>query len=259
MYSFKDKVLMVAGGGRGIGGQVARDFVAAGGKVAIGDINSSLGRQLAFELGPDGSMFFPLDVTVEESCKDFVAETQKAFGRLDCLVNSAISINAGTLLDMSVADWKKTIDIGLTGSFVMARSFVAALLETERPGAIVNMSSVAAFNPYSGTGSYSTVKASILHLSDLMAIEWSRYGIRVNAIAPGTVETPLTAYLQDPEIRRVRSETIPLGRVGQPADVSGAVLYLLSDAAAWVTASTLVIDGGVNASLMNHIPGRSWN
>ena len=91
-----------------------------------------------------------------------------------------------------------------------------------------------------------------------MAVEWAPHGIRVNAVAPGTVETPLTAYLKDPEVRRQRSEGIPLARVGQPGDVSPAILYFLSDDADWVTASVLAVDGGVNKSLMNHIPGRAW-
>jgi NAD(P)-dependent dehydrogenase (short-subunit alcohol dehydrogenase family) len=259
IMSFDGKTLIVTGGARGIGAEVARQFVRAGGRVGIGDLNIELGRALARELGDDKALFIPVDVTREGDCQAFVEQVIARFGPLDALVNSAIAINAGSLLEVSVDDWKKTLDIGLTGTFTMARTFVRAMKPTLRPGAIVNLSSVAAFNPYSGTGSYSTTKASVIHLSELMAIEWAPLGIRVNAVAPGTVETPLTAYLRDPAVRQARIDTIPLKRVGQPEDVAGAVLYLLSDAASWVTASTLVIDGGVNASLMNHIPGRAWN
>lgn len=249
---------MIAGGARGIGGQVARDVVAAGGRVAIGDVNVELGTELAAELGADSALFQSLDVTEEASCGAFVAATAARFGIPSGLVNSAISINGGALLDLPLDAWRKTIDVGLNGAFLMGRSFARCLGEAGTGGAVVNLSSVAAFNPYGGSGAYSTVKAAIVHLSGLMALEWAPLGIRVNAVAPGTVETPLTAYLNDPEVRRVRSETIPLGRVGQPEDVSALILYLLGDAASWVTASTMVVDGGVNQSLMNHIPGRSW-
>ena len=259
MQRFKGKVAIVAGGARGLGERVAEEFVKEGGRVIIGDINLELGKDLADRLGPAKALFVKLDVTDPLQCRNAVEEAKRAFGSLDYLVNSAISINGAALLDLSLDKWQKTIDVGLTGTFLMAQAFARHLVETGIPGAMVNLSSVAAFNPYGGAGAYSTVKAAIVHASELMAIEWAPYRIRVNVIAPGTVETPLTAYLKDPEIRRQRSETIPLGRVGQPEDVSHAILFLLSDAASWITAATLAVDGGVNMSLMNHIPGRSWS
>ncbi len=259
MGRFVGKVAIVAGGARGLGRRVSEDFVQEGGKVVIGDVNEPLGRELAARLGAENALFVELDVQDGAACARIVEQTVTTFGAADCLVNSAISINAGSLLDLPLDRWRRTVDVGLTGTFLMAQAFARHRVATGRPGAIVNLSSVAAWNPYGGAGAYSTVKAAIVHVSELMAIEWAPYGIRVNAVAPGTVETPLTAYLQDPEIRRLRAESIPLGRIGQPEDVSSGILYLLSDQASWVTATTLTIDGGANRSLMNHIPGRNWN
>lgn len=191
-------------------------------------------------------------------CANVVDVAWKEFGSLDYLVNSAIAINGGELIDLPLDKWRATIDIGLTGTFLMGQSFARRMVSARRKGAVVNLSSVSAFHPYGGSGAYSTVKAAIIHLTELMAVEWAPHGIRVNAVAPGTVETPLTAYLKDPEVRRQRSEGIPLARVGRPGDVSPAILYFLSDDADWVTASVLAVDGGVNKSLINHIPGRTW-
>lgn len=259
MKRFEDKVAIVAGGARGLGGRVAEDFVAEGGRVVIGDVNAELGKELAARLGREKALFVDLDVTNPSQCERIVEAAVQSFGSPGYLVNSAISINGASLLELSLDKWQQTINVGLTGTFLMAQAFARHRVKEGKPGAIVNLSSVAAFNPYPGAGAYSTVKAAIIHVSELMAIEWAPHGIRVNAIAPGTVETPLTAYLKDPEIRRQRSETIPLGKVGQPDDVSRGILYFLSDDASWVTAATLAIDGGVNMSLMNHIPGRTWS
>lgn len=123
----------------------------------------------------------------------------------------------------------------------------------------MNLSSIGGRFPYSGAGAYSTVKGGSILLSQQMALEWAADGIRVNAVAPGHVETPLTAYLQDPDVKRARSEATPLGRIGRSEDIAAGILYLLSDEASYVTASVLDIDGGVGASIMNHLKGRRWD
>jgi NAD(P)-dependent dehydrogenase (short-subunit alcohol dehydrogenase family) len=140
----------------------------------------------------------------------------------------------------------------------MTQAFGRWVLDHGGLGSVVNLSSMAGYQPYGGAGAYSTVKAAVLMLTDHFAIEWARKGIRVNAVAPGHIETPLTAYLKDPEVRRGRSDVTPLGRVGQVEDVVGGILYLLSDEAQYVTATNLVIDGGVTKSIFNHFPGRTW-
>jgi NAD(P)-dependent dehydrogenase (short-subunit alcohol dehydrogenase family) len=258
MSSFSGKTAIVTGGASGIGERIAEDFVAQGGNMVIGDVNGNLGEKLVSRLGAKAK-FIQLDVSRSADCKRAVEVAASAFGGLDFLVNGAIAMRAKPLIELSEDDWRKTLDVGLTGTFLMSQVFTTHLLLEKRPGAIVNISSIGAQHPYGGAGSYSAVKAGITLLTEQMALEWAQYGIRVNAVAPGTIETPLTVYLKEPEVRESRTAAVPLGRIGQPADISSGVLYLLSDASSWVTATTLTIDGGVTRSLMNYLKGRKWS
>ncbi len=259
MSTLSGKTAIVTGGASGIGERVAEDIVAQGGNVVIGDVNGDLGKKLSCRLGATKAKFIELDVSRSTDCKQAVEAARSAFGGLDFLVNCAIAMNAKPLIELSEAGWRKTLDVGLTGTFLMCQAFAAHLVRDKRPGAIVNISSIGGQHPYGGAGPYSTVKAGIVLLTEQMALEWAQYGIRVNAVAPGTIETPLTAYLKDADIRESRREAVPLGRIGQPADISNGILYLLSDDASWVTATTLTIDGGVSRSLFNHMKGRKWS
>ena len=254
---FNEKVLIVTGGARGIGEATARAFLKRGGRVLIADINDELGQTLVSDLGR-AAAFHHTDVRDPEACRATVERAASAFGRVDCLLNSAIKMAPGPLADLKLDDWQTVIDIGLTGTFLMTQAFGRWVLDHGGLGSVVNLSSMAGYQPYGGAGAYSTVKAAVLMLTDHFAIEWARKGIRVNAVAPGHIETPLTAYLKDPEVRRGRSDVTPLGRVGQVEDVVGGILYLLSDVAQYVTATNLVIDGGVTKSIFNHFPGRTW-
>jgi len=259
MNRFAGKTAVIAGGARGIGEKVAEDIVAQGGNVVIGDMNRDLGEELSSRLGPANAKFVELDVSRSSDCEVALDLAQSAFGGVDLLVNCAIAMNAGPLIELSEDAWRKTLDVGLTGTFLMSRAFAARLIREKKPGAIVNISSIGGQHPYGGAGSYSAVKAGITLLTEQMALEWAQYSIRVNALAPGTIETPLTTYLKDPEVRESRRGAVPLGRIGLPADISNGVLYLLSDDASWVTATTLTIDGGVSRSLFNHMKGRKWS
>jgi NAD(P)-dependent dehydrogenase (short-subunit alcohol dehydrogenase family) len=258
MAQFGGQVLIVTGGARGIGEAVARAFVQRGGRVLIADVDAALGEALAADIGRT-AVFHRMDVRDPASCQAVVERAVAAFGQVDCLVNSAIKMAPGPLADLALEDWRSVIDVGLTGTFLMTQAFGRWMMANNRPGAVVNLSSMAGYQPYGAAGAYSTVKAAVLMLTDHFAIEWAGKGIRVNAVAPGHIETPLTAYLKDPEIRRGRSELTPLGRVGQVEDVVGGILYLLSDEARYVTATNLVIDGGVTKSIFNHFPGRRWD
>jgi 3-oxoacyl-[acyl-carrier protein] reductase len=259
MNSFAGKTALIAGGARGIGEKVAEDIVARGGNVVIGDMNTDLGEALSARLGATKAKFIELDVSRSSACRQGVDAARSTFGGLNFLVNCAITMNAKPLIELSETAWRKTLDVGLTGTFLMSQAFAACLVREKSPGAIVNISSIGGQHPYGGAGPYSAIKAGITLLTEQMALEWAHHGIRANAVAPGTIETPLTTYLNDSDIRESRREAVPLGRLGQPADISNGILYLLSDAASWVTATTLTIDGGVSRSLFNHMKGRSWS
>lgn len=258
MSDFAGRALIVTGGARGIGAETARRFARCGGQVLVCDILEAEGTALCAEIG-EAAAFMRIDVTDPEQCQSAADEALSRFGRVDCLVNAAVRILPGRLEALSPNDWKAALDVGLTGSFLMAQAVGRVLIAAGHGGAIVNLSSVGGRQPYGMTGAYSTVKAAVIMLSRHLAIEWAEHGIRVNCVCPGHTETPLTAYMRDPEVKRARAAVTPLGRVGQPEDVAEGILYLLSDAASYVTAATLDIDGGLSASLMNHMPGRKWD
>lgn len=258
MGQFRDKVLIVSGGGRGIGAATAEEFVRRGGQVVIGDVNRELGTEVAKSIGSNKAIYQELNVCDPLACQAIVQKAAETFGGVDCLVNSAIKMAPGPLTDLSLSDWNAVIEVGLTGTFLMTQAVGRWLLANPRPGAVVNLSSMAGFQPYGASGAYSTVKTAVMMLGEHFAIEWAAHNIRVNSVAPGHIETPLTAYLKDPEIKRARAAVTPLGRVGQPQDVVGSILFLLSDEASYVTGTHLVVDGGVIKSVFNHFPGRKW-
>ncbi|MEK9831815.1 MAG: SDR family NAD(P)-dependent oxidoreductase [Rhodospirillaceae bacterium] len=258
MSRFTDRVCIITGGASGIGAETARRFAAEGGHVVIADVDDELGNALAGEIG-DRALYTHSDVTDPASCTATVALAVEKFGRLDGLVNSAIRMGPVALEDLPLEDWQKVIDVGLTGTFLMTQAAGRWWIEQDRPGAVVNLSSTGGLQPYNLAGAYSTTKAGVIMLSKQFGLEWARHNIRVNTVCPGHTETPLTAYMRDPAVKQARADVTPLGRVGQPDDIAEGILYLLSDAAAYVTSSELVIDGGMSTSLFNHMPGRKWD
>ncbi|HEX6541257.1 MAG TPA: SDR family oxidoreductase [Ktedonobacterales bacterium] len=251
-------VLLVAGGATGIGAETARLWVRRGGRVAIGDINAADGQKLADELGAENALYTSLDVRSAGACADAVRATVERFGSVKSLLNTAIKMNPGPLLEQHDEEWSASLDVGLTGYLRTGQAFARWLVDHKQPGSIVNISSISATQPYDGAGPYSVVKAGVTMLTELMAIEWAPYGIRANSIAPGPVLTPLTAFLQDPAIRAARASAIPLGRIGSVQDVAPLIVFLLSDDAGWITAEQVTIDGGVTKSVFKHLPGRVW-
>ena len=258
MARFTDKVCIVTGGASGIGARTAEMFAEQGGKVVIGDVNDKLGTEVCEGIGADLAVYMHLDVTDPEACQAAVNLAVELFGSVDCVVNSAVKMAPGLLKDLSLEDWSTMVNVGLTGSFLMIQAAGRWMIDNERPGSIITISSVGGRQPYGMSGAYSTVKASLIMLARHFAIEWAGNGIRVNAVCPGHTETPLTAYLQDPVIKKGRSDVTPLQRVGQPVDIANGIMFLLSDEADYITAAALDIDGGLSMSLMNHMPGRKW-
>ena len=259
MSRFEGKVCLIAGGARGIGAKTAERFAGEGGRVVIGDLNRDLGEELAAKIGAGKAVFQDLDVRSPEACRAAVDRAASEFGGLDCLVNCAIKMDPAPLADLSLESWKLVVDIGLTGMFLMCQAAGRWMIAEGRPGAMVNLSSNAGIMPYGMSGAYSTVKAGIIMLSQHFALEWARKKVRVNVICPGHTETPLTSYLQDPEIRKGREAVTPWGRVGQPEDIAHGILFLLSDEADYITATRLDIDGGLTKSIFDHMPGRKWD
>ena len=258
MSRFTDRVCLITGGASGIGAETARRIVKEGGRVVISDIDDTLGEALAAEIG-DHACYTHGDVSDPAACAAMIALTIEEFGRLDGLVNSAIRMGPTALVDLSHDDWRKVVDVGLTGTFLMTQAAGRWWIEHDKAAAVVNLSSTGGLQPYNLAGAYSTTKAGVIMLSKQFGLEWARHNIRVNTVCPGHTETPLTAYMRDPAVKQARADVTPLGRVGQTDDIAEGILYLLSDAASYVTSSELVIDGGMSTSLFNHMPGRKWD
>ena len=256
---FENKVCLITGGASGIGAKTAEMFVGQGGKAVIVDINDELGTEVSEKIGTDHCLYLHVDVTDPQACQSAVEFSVEQFGGVDCVLNSAVKMAPGLLKDLPLESWNSMLNIGLTGTFLMTQAAGRWMIDNERKGSIITMSSIGGRQPYGMTGGYSTVKAAVIMLAKHFAIEWAGYGIRVNTICAGHTETPLTAYMKDPEIKKGRDEVTPLQRVGQPEDIGRGILFLFSDDAEYITAAELDVDGGLSMSLMNHMPGRKWS
>ena len=238
------QVAIVTGGG--IGAAVARAFISQGTSVAIADLDIGTARALAKELSADGGSAVAVEVNVlsEESISSAVSEAIAHFGRVDFLVYTCGIIINAPALELSAADWSRTLDTHLTGAFLFSKEVARHMIQ-ESGGRIVYMSSVAAQAPVPGRGAYSPAKAGLVSLAGVLSLEWAAYGINVNAVCPGVVATPATEaiYRRDPDLRTSRLKRMPSGREVKPEEVGDLVLFLCSDRAAHISGAAIPIDG----------------
>ena len=239
---------MVTGGGRGIGRAVALGLSEAGAKVAVADIDLAAAEETAGAIRERGgaAIAVALDVSDEAAVEAGVKQTARVHGGIDVLVNNAGTAIRRPSVDLTLADWDKVVRVNMTGLFLCART-AARLMIAGRGGSIVNMASIMGL---SGGGlypniSYQASKGAVVNMTRALALEWAKSGIRVNAVAPTWVRTDfIKGLLTQPElIARIEAMT-PLGRLAEPSDVVGAVLFLASPASAMVTGHTLPVDGG---------------
>ena len=233
MDRFSGKVALVSGAGSGIGKAVAARLAAEGASVVATDVTGL----------PD-----VCDVTSPESCLDAVATTLDRHGRLDVLANVAGIGIAHPIGEFPVDDWRRIIDINLTGTFLLSQAALPALLESQ--GCIVNLASVSGLRGSPYNAAYAASKAAQLSLTKSMAVELAKQGVRVNAVAPSAVDTPFLTGFSLPEyadLGLVGRASPPMGKVLQVDEVAAAVAYLCSEDAASMTGSVLVIDGGASA------------
>jgi NAD(P)-dependent dehydrogenase (short-subunit alcohol dehydrogenase family) len=246
----KGRIAIVTGAGQGIGAATARCFAAEGACVVVAEIDPETGAAMAAELTDQGAqaVFVPTDVADPSSVARMVEKTQAAFGCPDILVNNA-GINVfRDPLSTTDAEWRRCMSVDLDGVWNCSRAVLPAMLEAGR-GAIVNIASCHSFKIIPGCFPYPVAKHAVLGLTRALAIEYAARGIRVNAVAPGYIETPIaTNYwntFPDPEAERRRAcDLHPPKRVGRPEEVAWTVVFLASDEAPFINAETIVIDGG---------------
>src|SRR5579885_784216 len=257
----KDKIAIVTGAGRGIGRDIALAYAREGAHVAINDVDAATAEQTAKDAAALGSNSLPIvaDVAKSADINRLVDTVVKERGRVDILVNNAMKIVPGKLEELPEAAWDTTMNIGLKGAFLVSQACARHMI-AQRSGAIVNIASIAGLFPYNWAGAYSVVKAGLIMLTKLQAVEWAPYGIRVNAITPGYIRTPGTeAMYADPDIYEGRRKGVPMGRVGSGGDVTGPALFLAGDESQYTTGSIVGADGGQAVGYFLTVPGRRFS
>jgi len=241
---YQGKVAVVTGGASGIGLAIVRRVVAEGGRVAVGDINEHALEHLQHELG-DAVATIATDVRHEEQVEALVAAAVDRFGRLDAGFNVAGILGGAPIWELAAEEWNQTIEVCLTGCFFALKHEARRLLEQGEGGAIINMASLMSHMPIWGGTPYSVAKAGVEMLTKNAALELGEHGIRVTAIGPGVIVTPLNAQnMQIPGMTEAYLERIPLARVGTPEDVAAAAAFLGSDEASYISGTNLFVDGG---------------
>ena len=236
----KGRIAVVTGAGRGIGAGIARRLAEEGASVACADINEAEATKVALELA-QGAIGVGLDVSKSEQCDSLVARVLERFGRLDILVNNA-GINRDAMLHKMTDDqWAQVLAVDLTGVFFMTRA-ASRVMRTAGSGRIVNISS-ASWMGNVGQANYAAAKAGVVGLTRTAAKELARYQVTANAICPGFIDTDMTRGIPE-AIREQQVARIPLGRMGQPADVAAVVAFLVSDDAGYVTGEVINVGGG---------------
>ena len=237
------RTAVLTGGASGIGRRTAELFAEEGAKVVIGDRDQTLLEEVRQFIGAERCTTAVIDVTKEQDLERLVGVAEEAFGRVDIAVNAAGIGTLGPIHDHPAEQWNAVIDVCLTGVFHAVKHEARAMLAHGDGGVIINLASIYGRQPGEGMVAYCCAKAGVEMLTRVSALELGPRGVRVNAIAPGFVETPMTAPTQA-KSRAAYLDSIPVGRLGQPRDVAHAALFLVSDEASWVNGETMVIDGG---------------
>jgi NAD(P)-dependent dehydrogenase (short-subunit alcohol dehydrogenase family) len=247
MTSSTSKVALVTGAARGIGLATAKRFLADGWRVALLDIERQLLDDAVAALADPGhTLAIHCDVSDAVAVADAIAAVQGRFGRLDALVNNAGIAVFAPLLETQDQDWNRVLAVNLTGPFLCTKA--AAPLMREHGGAIVNITSISAVRASTLRSAYGTSKAGLAHLTKQLAVEFASLGIRVNAVAPGPVDTAMAKAVHSPEIRADYHDAIPLNRYGLEEELAEAIFFLCSDRASYITGQILAVDGGFDAA-----------
>ena len=258
MKKFDNSVCLVTGGSSGIGRGIAIEFAKEGAFVVVTDIQEKpkIGKYHDTDLstttleeiqniGGEG-IFIKTDVSNDNEITTLVEKIKTDFGKLDILVNNAGIHIPGSIEDLSVQDWDKVTGVNIRGVFFLSKNCIELLKKSDR-GRIIHIASVHAFGGGNGPA-YASSKAGIINLTKDMSLSLGQYGITVNAICPGYIETPIQDYLKPKEIESFK-ETLSIKRLGKPKDIANAALFLASEESEWITGTSIVVDGGGIAAI----------
>jgi NAD(P)-dependent dehydrogenase (short-subunit alcohol dehydrogenase family) len=247
MNQTSHKVALVTGAARGIGLAAAERFLAEGWSVAMLDNNiETLEAAVAAINQPDRVLSLPLDVAKEGDAETAAKAVAARFGRLDALVNNAGIAEFGTVMTTPLAVWNDIMAVNVTGPFILTQALFPLL--SANGGAVVNITSISSLRASTLRVAYGTSKAALGHLTKQMAVELAHYGIRVNAVAPGPVDTEMAKKVHSAAIRKDYHDAIPLNRYGLPEELADAIFYLCSPGASYITGQILAVDGGFDAA-----------
>ena len=263
MTKMKDKVVIVTGGASGMGRATAQLFAEEGASVAVADLNDTDGQQTVemIEAAGGRASFIHTDTGDEQSIIHLVKKTVDTFGRLDSMITAAgISYSnaiekddatdpwknpeEGLILNKSTERWQKILDVNLTGVMICAREAARQMISENHGGTIVNFASIGGYYPIPTVADYCASKAGVVMLTKCLAVELGQSKIRVNAVAPGPIETGMTQSLIDLGQLQKQAEGLPLSRIGKPEEVAKVVLFLASEDASYITGKTIGVDGG---------------
>jgi NAD(P)-dependent dehydrogenase (short-subunit alcohol dehydrogenase family) len=246
VFNFSGKTAIVTGAGRGIGRVIAMGLAESGANVVLCSRTKTEIDAVAEEIYAKGGKALSVvtDLTVHEQLENLVNATVKEFGRIDILVNNAARSFLRGLLDLREDGWDKCFNTNVKAVWLLSRLVARRMIE-QKEGKIINITTVGAEKAESGMAAYGCSKAALKHLTRCMAREWAPFGINVNAVAPGFTRTDFSKPIwSSPDVERLICQAIPKGRIAEPEDVVGAVLFLASGAANYITGDTLYVDGG---------------
>lgn len=246
-YDFSQRVVCVTGAGRGIGRAIAIAFAQAGARVAVNDIDADAAGRVVGELAAGEAVALPADVASPEAVAAMFEAIDRAWGRVDVLVNNAGIEPVSSIFDHPLADWQRALDVNLTGTFLCTQQ-AARRMRAQGGGVILNLASIAGKSqPLYLRSAYAASKAGQVGFTKEAAREFAAHNIRVNAVCPGVIVTPMTEHLRHDEAQMARWRAeIPLGRLGEAEEVAALCLWLASDAASYVTGMAWHVDGGKN-------------
>lgn len=244
---FKDKVAVITGGASGMGAATARILAGEGCKVMIADLNDNLGSQIISELGIERASYTPCDVSNIEEVNNLISQTIEKYGKIDILFNNAGIGGYGKTPELPPEEWRRVLEVDLFSIFYTCRAVIPHM-QRQGCGVIINNASISGLGGDFGMGNYNAAKGGIVNYTRSLAMDHAAENIRVNAVCPGGVDTPLFSGIKaNQDLLNAFISVIPMGRLAQPEEIAEVVAFLASEAAGYITGAVIPIDGGITA------------